>query len=331
MSTSDASSPEGAAPQELATARKWHMAFNAAKRQMTGEYQEACGGPDCEFCLFAASAVTRAPRIAAKDRDAALSRPQAPTDQRIAELVWELRQVPHPRDRQIADALTALQQRVDELRFSLTAAEKRATEAEHASREADLKLRLYENSDRVNQPLVDDIERWRVESDQAIQKAEQSRLDALTAKAAAEQRLEAAEQQLSILRGTVSQDAATIAQLIGEKEAAERERDAALAATKAESLAHLAIWFNERTILIGSLRGEKQRAEVTAVTERAAKEAAEATIARLRAALEHIRDYSGDPAIENTANRALAHALVHAASSSVRTAETEEPYDKGRK
>lgn len=43
----------------MATARRWHMAFNSAKKSMTGETQAACGGPDCEFCSFAASVMTR--------------------------------------------------------------------------------------------------------------------------------------------------------------------------------------------------------------------------------------------------------------------------------
>lgn len=61
-----------------------------------------------------------------------------------------------------------------------TAADERALTEVRAERdEAQLKLRIYENGRNVNQPLVDDIERWRVESEAAIGKAQQSRLNAM--------------------------------------------------------------------------------------------------------------------------------------------------------
>src|SRR6185436_3825894 len=55
--------PSPTEPKEVA--RKWHMAFNAAKRSLTGFHQEACSGPDCQYCLFAASVMTKSPRSAA--------------------------------------------------------------------------------------------------------------------------------------------------------------------------------------------------------------------------------------------------------------------------
>lgn len=71
---------------KCALARKWHMAFNAAKRQMTGVYQEACSGPDCEFCLFAASVMTRAPRRTADNE------PTARTSQETTDLLRDWRE-----------------------------------------------------------------------------------------------------------------------------------------------------------------------------------------------------------------------------------------------
>ena len=46
--------------------------------------------------------------------------------------------------------------------------------------ELTLKLRLYANGNNPNQPLVDDLERWRVECEALINKATRSRLAALT-------------------------------------------------------------------------------------------------------------------------------------------------------
>lgn len=252
---------------------------------------------------------------------------QAPTDQRIAEIRAHLDALGKAAlsdgcvayaeiMRQASDALTVLQQRVDELttlnaqwqrdeeeehqraeelqqrvdelRFSLTAAEKRATEAEQRGEQLSKELAIA----RDIKALADSEDRILKNYDAEVQRLEEVYAE----------RLSSAEQRL---------------------ETAERERYEALAATKAESLAHLAEWFNERTILIGSLCGEKQRAEVIAVTERVAKEAAEATIARLKSAVESIREdlnnaYGSLPAVIE----AQFDALASLPSSSVRTAET---------
>ena len=94
-------------------------------------------------------------------------------------------------------------------------------EQEQEIAELRLKLRIYENGVHVNQPLVDDIDRWRVEAEQAIDAAEsqltqqaitireqdaeieklkaqrseldQLRVDAIAAKCRAEQRLAVAQ------------------------------------------------------------------------------------------------------------------------------------------
>src|SRR5262245_45712821 len=67
----------------------------------------------------------------------------------------------------------AVRHLVDELtaqRAQVAALQAQVQQAHEERDEAKLKLRLYENGSHVNQPLVDDIDRWRIESEQAEQR-----------------------------------------------------------------------------------------------------------------------------------------------------------------